>query len=48
MCELSSIAHPNVEGSKAFAEAIEKVLKASGFDLHSKSGNLVTSLSPND
>jgi hypothetical protein len=40
MCELSSVAHPNIEGSKAFADAIEKVLKASGFDLQSNLGKL--------
>ncbi|MBK9214475.1 MAG: hypothetical protein IPM59_02575 [Chloracidobacterium sp.] len=28
MCELSSAAHPNVEGSRAFAEAIEDKLKS--------------------
>jgi hypothetical protein len=28
MCELSSVAHPNVEGSKAFAEAIKDKLKS--------------------
>ncbi len=29
MCELSSVAHPNVEGSKAFAEAIKAKLESS-------------------
>ena len=28
MCELSSVAHPNIEGSKAYAEAIINALKA--------------------
>jgi hypothetical protein len=32
MCELSSIAHPNVEGSRAFAEAIKQTLKANVFN----------------
>jgi len=32
MCELSSVAHPNVEGSKAFAEAIKNTLKKDKFN----------------
>ncbi|MEO6051114.1 MAG: hypothetical protein ABIP78_07260, partial [Pyrinomonadaceae bacterium] len=32
MCELASVAHPNVEGSKAYAEAIKNSLKANVFN----------------
>jgi hypothetical protein len=31
MCELSSVAHPNVEGSRAFAEATKLILRANMF-----------------
>ncbi len=38
MCELSSVAHPNVLGSRAYAEAIKAALKASVFDRSEATG----------
>ncbi len=40
MCELSSVAHPNVKGSQAFADAIKTVLKSSVFNREENIGNL--------
>ena len=39
MCELSSVAHPNVEGSKKFSGAITKALKLNFFDREPNFGN---------
>ena len=40
MCELAAIGHPNIEGAKAFAEAIKNSLKASFFNADQKLGRL--------
>lgn len=40
MCELSSVAHPNVEGSRAFADAIKIALRANVFNQDENKGNL--------
>ena len=39
MCELSSVAHPNVEGSKAFSGAITTALRSNFFNREPASGN---------